>query len=129
LNVMGDGGPIAIPSDTQVTVGRDGSISTVPSSGRPTQMTPIARIKLVNPPAGEMVRGDDGLFRLRSRAAAEPDASVKVQGGAVEGSNVNVVDAMVSMIALSRQFDMQIKLLQNADSNDRQATQLLSVNR
>jgi flagellar basal-body rod protein FlgF len=129
LNVMGDGGPIAIPSDTQVTVGRDGSISTVPSSGRPTQMTPVARVKLVNPPAGEMVRGDDGLFRLRSGAAAEPDASVKVQGGAVEGSNVNVVDAMVSMIALSRQFDMQIKLLQNADSNDRQATQLLSVNR
>jgi len=33
------------------------------------------------------------------------------------------------MIALSRQFDMQIKLLQNADSNDRQATQLLSINR
>ena len=77
----------------------------------------------------ELVRGDDGLFRQRSGAAAEPDAAVRVQSGAVEGSNVNVVDAMVSMIALSRQFDMQLKLLQNADANDRQAAQLLSMNR
>jgi flagellar basal body rod protein FlgF len=33
------------------------------------------------------------------------------------------------MIALSRQFDMQMKLLQNADSNEQRASQLLSVNR
>jgi flagellar basal-body rod protein FlgF len=129
LNVMGDGGPIAIPADSAVSIGRDGSVSTVPSGGRPTQMTPIGRIKLVNPPANELVRGDDGLFRLRSGAQAEPDAAVKVQGGALEGSNVNVVDAMVSMISISRQFDMQMKLLQNAEVNDRQATQLLSLNR
>lgn len=129
LNVMGDGGPIAIPADTSVTVGRDGSVSTVPTGNRPTQMTPVGRIKLVNPPENELVRGDDGLFRLRSGAAAQADASVKLQGGAVEGSNVNVVDAMVSMIALSRQFDMQMKLLQNADSNEQRAAQLLSVNR
>jgi flagellar basal-body rod protein FlgF len=129
LNVMGDGGPIAIPADTAVTVGRDGSVSTVPSGGRPTQMTPVGRIKLVNPPSGELARGDDGLFRLKSGAPAEPDASVRLHGGAVEGSNVNVVDAMVSMIALSRQFDMQLKLLQNADANDKQAAQLLSMNR
>jgi flagellar basal-body rod protein FlgF len=128
MNVMGDGGPIAIPADTSVTVGRDGSVSTV-ANGRPTQMTPIGRIKLVNPPENELVRGDDGLFRLRSGAPAQAEASVKLQGGAVEGSNVNVVDAMVSMIALSRQFDMQMKLLQNADSNEQRAAQLLSVNR
>jgi flagellar basal-body rod protein FlgF len=36
---------------------------------------------------------------------------------------------MVSMIALARQFDMHMKVLQNADGNDRQATQLLSMNR
>jgi flagellar basal-body rod protein FlgF len=129
LSVMGDGGPIAVPADTNVTIGRDGSVSTVPTGGRPTQMTPIGRLKLVDPPESELVRGDDGLFRLRGGAPAEPDARVKVQGGALEGSNVNVVDAMVSLIALSRQFDMQMKLLQNADANERQASQLLSINR
>jgi flagellar basal-body rod protein FlgF len=83
----------------------------------------------VNPPTNELVRGDDGLFRLRSGAPAQPDASVKMHGGAVEGSNVNVVDAMVDMIALSRQFEMQMKLLQNADQNEQRASQLLSMNR
>jgi len=33
----------------------------------------------------------------------EADPSVTVESGALEGSNVNVVDAMVRMIALGRQ--------------------------
>ena len=47
--------------------------------------------------------------------------------GAKFPSNVNVVEAMVSMISIARQFDMQMKILQNADGNDRQASQILSM--
>src|SRR5687767_2821976 len=124
LNVLGDGGPIAIPVDTRVTVGGDGTVSTVPNTGA-AQVTPIGRIKLVNPPEADLVRGDDGLFRMRT-GAAEVDVNVKLHGGALEGSNVNVVEAMVSMISIARQFDMQLKILQNADANDRTASQLVS---
>jgi flagellar basal-body rod protein FlgF len=126
LSVLGDAGPIAIPADTRITVGGDGTVSTVPNAGA-AQVTPIGRIKLVNPPEAQMVRGDDGLFRMRGDGQAEVDAKVKLHGGALEGSNVNVVEAMVSMISISRQFDMQMKILQNADGNDRQASQLLSM--
>lgn len=126
LNVIGDGGPIAVPGDTRVTVGGDGTVSTVPAGNQATQVTPIGRIKLVNPPEAQLIRGDDGLFRMRGNGQAEVDPKVKLQGGALEGSNVNAVEAMVSMIAISRQFDMQMKILQNADGNDRTATQLLS---
>jgi flagellar basal-body rod protein FlgF len=126
---MGDGGPIAIPNDTRITVAADGTISTVPNGNQAAQVTPIGRIKLVNPPEAQLVRGDDGLFRTRGGAPADADAKVKLQGGALEGSNVNVVEAMVTMISISRQFDMQMKILQNAESNDRQSTQLLSTNR
>ncbi len=129
LTIMGDGGPIAVPNDTRITVAADGTISTVPNGNQAAQVTPIGRIKLVNPPEAQLVRGDDGLFRLRGGAPAEVDEKVKLQGGALEGSNVNVVEAMVTMISISRQFDMQLKILQNAESNDRQSTQLLSTNR
>jgi flagellar basal-body rod protein FlgF len=129
LTIMGDGGPIAIPNDTRITVAADGTISTVPNGNQAAQVAPIGRIKLVNPPEAQLVRGDDGLFRLSGGAAAEVDGKVKLQGGALEGSNVNVVEAMVTMISISRQFDMQLKILQNAESNDRQSTQLLSTNR
>lgn len=129
LNVLGDGGPIAVPENTRITVGGDGTVSTVPNTNQATQVISIGRIKLVNPPEQQLVRGDDGIFRVKPGTTVDADPKVKVQGGALEGSNVNVVDAMVSMIALARQFDMHMKVLQNADGNDRQATQLLSMNR
>ena len=127
LNVMGDGGSIAVPAETRITVAADGTVSTVPTAGSPTQVAAIGRIKLVNPPEQSMLRGDDGIFRVRGGGAADADPNVKVHGGALEGSNVNAVEAMVSMIALARQFDMQMKMLQNADGNDRKATELLSM--
>jgi len=129
LSVLGDGGPIAIPADARVTIAGDGTLSTIPNANQPAQVTPLGRIKLVNPPEGQLVRGDDGLFRMRGGAQADVDAKVKVHGGALEASNVNVVEAMVNMISISRQFDMQMKILQNADVNDRQATQLISMTR
>ena len=127
-SVLGDGGPIAIPADTRLTVAGDGTVSVVPTAtNQATQVAPLGRIKLVNPPEDQIVRGDDGFFRMKNNVPAEVDGKVKLHGGALESSNVNVVEAMVSMISISRQFDMQMKILQNADGNDRQAAQLLSM--
>lgn len=128
LAVAGDAGPITIPEDTEVSVAKDGTISTVPSGPRPSQVVVVGRIKLVNPPANQMVRGDDGLFRTRDGNAAEADANITVAPGNLESSNVNTVEAMVNMISLARQFDMQMKMLQSADTNAKQASTLLSVN-
>jgi flagellar basal-body rod protein FlgF len=126
LNVSGEAGPIAVPPDVRVTVGRDGTVSTVPEGSRPNQVAALGRIKLVNPDEAQLVRGADGLFRLRDGGVAPADPQVRMVGGALEGSNVNAVEAMVSMISLARVFDLQIKMLQNAEGNDRQAGQLLA---
>ena len=128
LNVVGDGGPIAIPPDNSITIGSDGTISTVPLFGTPNNTSVVARIKLVNPPENELVRGDDGLFRRASGAPADRDETVTVAPETLEGSNVNPVDSMVSMISLARQFEMQIKMLQSADANASKASQILSMN-
>jgi flagellar basal-body rod protein FlgF len=87
----------------------------------------VGRIKLVNPPEADLVRGDDGFFRLRGGEAAPVDDQVRLNSGALEGSNVNVVDAMVNLISLSRQFEMQIKMMQNAEGNAQRADQLLAL--
>ena len=55
------------------------------------------------------------------------DQNIQVSSGTLEGSNVNVADAMVNLISLSRQFEMQIKMLQTADTNAQRADQLLSM--
>lgn len=126
--VIGDGGPIAIPPDNSIEIGADGTISIVPTFGTPNTVNPVGRLKLVNPPEADLVRGDDGLFRLRSGQPAALDENVKVTSGALEGSNVNVSDAMVNLISLSRQFELQIKMMQTADQNAQRADQLLSLN-
>jgi len=128
LNVMGDGGPLSIPPGRNVAVAKDGTISLVPDGSAAKGLTSIGRLKLVNPPTADLVRGDDGLFRLKDGQAADTDPNVKLVSGALESSNVNVVDAMVNMISLARAFDMNMKLLQNAQNNDAKAGQLLSMN-
>jgi flagellar basal-body rod protein FlgF len=127
LIVLGDGGPLSVPPGRNVAIAKDGTISLVPDGSTATGLTSVGRLKLVNPPEGALVRGDDGLFRLKDGAAADVDPDVNLVSGALESSNVNVVDAMVDMISLARQFEMQMKLLQRAEDNDSKATQLLST--
>ncbi len=126
IPVQGDGGPISIPPDNEVTVAKDGTISIVQASGARNGSSPIGRIKLTNPPEKDLVRGADGLFRLRSGGAAPIDEAATLASGYLEGSNVNVVEQMVTMISLARQFEMQMRMLSNSEQNDRAAAQLLA---
>lgn len=127
LNLQGDGGPITIPPDVSIAIGKDGTVSSVPSGSKPNAVQVLGRLKLVNPPEENLVRGDDGLFKTKDGEAADADAAVSVAGGMLEGSNVNVVESMVSMINLARQFEMQMKLLTNAESNANKASQILTL--
>ena len=126
LPVQGDGGPISIPPEVKVTVGTDGTISVVPESGAQNIVNVVGRVKLVNPPEADLVRGEDGLFRLRDGGTAPVDERARIAAGYTEGSNVNAAEQMVTMISLARQFEMQMKVLSSADANDRAATQILS---
>jgi flagellar basal-body rod protein FlgF len=67
------------------------------------------------------------LFRTKDGGEADADANVRVVPGQLEGSNVNVVDAMIGMIAAARQFELQLKLLENAQQNEQKANALISV--
>jgi len=126
-SVLGDGGPIAIPPDNRVSIGRDGTVSTIPTDGVPNITNAVGRLKLVNPPERDLVRGDDGLFRLPNGFNAPADENVVVASGALERSNVNAVSAITDIISQGRQFEMQIRLIQTADQNARSAAQLLNL--
>jgi flagellar basal-body rod protein FlgF len=127
LIVVGDSGPITIPPEVSIAIAKDGTVSSIPTGTKPSAVQVIGRLKLVNPPEEDLVRGDDGLFKTKDNIPADADANVSVAGGMLEGSNVNVVEAMVSMINLARQFEMQMKLLTNAESNANKASQILAL--
>jgi flagellar basal-body rod protein FlgF len=124
--VLGDNGPISVPPYSSITVAKDGSISIVPLGSTAQTNAIVARIKLVNPPASTLQRGADGLFHSTSTDPVEADAATTVTPGTLESSNVNIASAMVNMIELARQFDMQVKALHSADENAQSATKLLT---
>jgi flagellar basal-body rod protein FlgF len=126
LMVLSDGGsPIDVPPGADLSVGADGTVS-AQSAGAPSST--IGRIKLATAEGGErLARGEDGLFRTASNDALPASAGARLETGALEGSNVNPVETMVGMIAAARQFEQQMRLLQTAESSDKSASQLLSV--
>lgn len=126
LAVLGDGGPISIPPDSTISIAKDGTISAVALSTPSGPANIVGRLKLVDPEESALVRADDGLFNTTD-GAADADASVVVVNGSLEGSNVNVIEAMVNMINLARQFDSQMKLMQTAENNENKASQLFNL--
>jgi flagellar basal-body rod protein FlgF len=127
MTVAGEGGPITIPPDVTVSVGSDGTISTLSTGQAPAAPTVLGRLKLVNPNTADMVRGDDGLFRMKNGASAQGDPAVSIASGALEGSNVSAVDSMVNMISLARSFETQMSLMKNAENNAAKATQIIAL--
>lgn len=127
LNVQGDGGPISIPPDSTISIGKDGTISAISATTPSAAPNVVGRLKLVNPEETSLVRATDGLFNTIN-GEADADATVGVVQGSLEGSNVNVIEAMVNMISLARQFDSQMKLMQTAENNANKASQLFNLN-
>lgn len=125
--VMSEGGPIVIPPDSTISIAADGTVSAIPDSGSLNAVVNVGRIKLVTLDAKQAQRGDDGLFRATNGQPVNGDETARLASGALEGSNVNAAEAMVSMIGVSRHYEMQMKLLTTAENNARSAAQLLSV--
>ena len=124
LPVLSEGGaPLDVPPNANVILGSDGTVSAQVGS---QPATSLGRLKLVTPTADEPIRRSaDGLFRTAALDALPQDGTARIQTGAVEGSNVNAVEAMVGMIQAARQFESQMRLLQTAEANDKSASQLL----
>lgn len=118
LQVLGQSGPIAIPPSEKLTIGGDGTISIIPmGTGNATTLVEVDRIKLVNPALANLEKLNDGLLHTKDGQLLETDADVKLAAGVLEGSNVNSINAMVDMIELARNFELQTKVMKNVDEN------------
>ena len=126
--VLGDSGPISVPPSTSIKIGADGTVSAVPQGQTPDTLVSVGRIKLVNPPPQSLTRGPDGLFVMADGSAAPADASVQLASGVLESSNVDVANAMVTMIDLARTFDLQVKVMNADKSNSAASSQMLQPN-
>jgi len=113
--VMGQGGtPIVLPPYQSLSIGSDGTVSIIPQGQSAATLAVVDRIKMVRIDPNNIVKRDDGLMRTRDGSTANPDVGLKVASGSLEASNISAVDAMVSMISLSRQYDWQMSMMKTA---------------
>src|SRR5690606_2929992 len=122
-----DGQPIEIPERGSVTFATDGQISALGAGDNPRDIQLLAQLKLVNPPTDQLVRGDDGLFRMAGGQPVQPDETVKIAPGFIEKSNVNPAAMMVAMISNARQFEQQMQVIKNASTNEERGNSILSA--
>lgn len=127
LSVMGGSNTITIPPSSSIKIAVDGTISVRASGQSAAAMTVIDKLKLVNPDTKNLVKGMDGLFRLKTGEVATVDNTIKVESGALEGSNVNAVDALVNIINLGREFELEVKLMNQNKENGHLSAQLLQT--
>ncbi len=125
--VIGEGGPVVVPLGASLSVGADGTVSAIGAGEQPDAIAEVGRLKLVNAAVGNLERGDDGLFRAEAGVLPRDELG-RLQSGALEGSNVSTMEAMVSMINTARRYEMQLQVIEHTDQNSQRANALLSMN-
>ncbi|MEY8264243.1 MAG: flagellar basal body rod protein FlgF [Bermanella sp.] len=128
--MLGNGGPIVLPPFEKIEIAKDGTISIRASGDEPAVVADVGRLKLVSPDLTQMEKGTDGLFHMRGQQAGDIqplDAAVQVVGGHLEHSNVNSVQALTNMLALQRQYEMQVKMMKTVDENAQTTSSILDI--
>jgi len=128
LNVLGQDGPITVQPAEKVTIGSDGTISIIPlGSGNATTQVEVGRIKLVQAASENLEKSNDGLLRTKDGQPVAANADVRLAQGVLEGSNVNAISAMVDMIELARNFELQTKVMKSVDENSAVGAKLIQM--
>ncbi len=112
---------ITIPANAlTVTIGADGAVSaTISGQAAPQALGQIQLTSFINP-AGLDARG--GNIYAETAASGAPQTGAPnsaglgaLQQGFVEGSNVNMVEELVTMIATQRAYELNSKAIQTSD--------------
>ena len=112
---------ITIPANAQsITIGSDGTVSiTLPGQAAPQQVGTVQLADFINP-AGLQPNGDN--LYLETASSGSPQIGQPglnglgtLAQGALESSNVNVVEQMVDMIETQRTYEMNSKAISAAD--------------
>jgi flagellar basal-body rod protein FlgF len=128
LPVLGQDGPILIQPAEKVTIGSDGTISIIPlGSGNATTQVEVGRIKLIKSASETLEKSTDGLLRAKDGQPVTASADVRLAQGVLEGSNVNAISAMVDMIELARNFELQTKVMKSVDENSAVGAKLMQM--
>lgn len=127
LQVMGRAGPISLPPFEKIVFGADGTITVLPQGQGPDGLVQVDALKIVKPEPAEIYKDASGLLMAHSGVPLPPAPDARVVAGFLEGSNVNAVHELTSILTLARQFELEVRMMKVAETNDEAASQLLRI--
>jgi len=125
--VIGSGGPITLPPLQSITISADGQISIVAVGGDPANPQVIDTLKLSSPNGSQTVKGTDNLLHVKGGGVLPVDLDAKIESGMLEGSNVNMTQALVDMIENQRSYEVQANLMKSAKELDESSASVMRL--
>lgn len=133
--VMGAGGPLTLPIGLDLSIGADGTVYGADPEDPAAEPVALGRMMLLDASAVRLERREDGLFtpsaadRLEDGSFADGPGVASLASGALEGSNVSAMTAMVKLIDYSRSFELQIKIIKEAKTLDESGASMMRASR
>jgi flagellar basal-body rod protein FlgF len=124
--VLGTAGPIVFqPTDHDVNVSPDGTITVVEGNGRTDALR--GKLRLVSfADAQKLLKEGSNLYSAGEGGVAQADTKSQVQQGYIEKSNVNSVAEMSRMIEVTRAYTQISTLLQQESDLHKSAIEKLA---
>lgn len=127
--VQGTQGPVTIPPADAINIDQEGRVWVVPQGGDPENPQEVDRLRLSTPTGSDIVKGLDGLFRVKGGGILPDDPEARLLTRSIEGSNVTATSALVEMIEASRSWDTQLKMIGDVRDMDSATASLMQLPR
>lgn len=126
--VIGSGGPITVPPAQKVAITPDGSVTIIPFGAQPGAAPVVVdKIKLASVQGSDTLKGLDNLLHVNGGGILPGDPTAKLATGSLEGSNVNMTQALVDMIENQRSYEVQANLIKSAKDLDESSASLMRL--
>ncbi len=111
--VQGQDGPMVLPQYQKVEISDRGLVSIIPPGGGAEVQ--VGQLKLVKPQDGQLQKGSDSLLHTVDGNPLAADDTVQLAAEHIEGSNVSPIDELLNVMSLTRNFEMQVRMMKSAE--------------
>jgi flagellar basal-body rod protein FlgF len=130
------GGPLTVPVGGTVNITPDGTVffnTTVADAAGVAAPLAIGQLLMRDASATQLQRRRDGLFEEVGSNGAGGDIApgpepASLNSGSLEGSNVNPVEVLVSLMDYYRSFETQMKIIKSAEELDESGARIMQSN-
>lgn len=123
--VVGENGPLIVPNFQKIEISERGRVSVIPPGGG--AQIEVGTLKMVNPPINQLQKESDSLLHSVDGGLFDADDTVILSPEHIEGSNVSAIDELLSVMSLTRNFEMQVRMMKTAETLAQAGNKLMAA--